>query len=191
MKARALLLVVSMATWAMAPQGAMAQLPTQLSVCVQDGSDVCLDVSVGDYWDPTCGARYYSSFRGRIAWRPLLYVGPITLEVLAHTTPGTRYPIYFEVVPLAGRDPTLGYCDGPGEILEAVPGRGDCDWGTFGPISLGLLGLEPGDAYFVRAHFIGDPDGDIQSPFIACVRVKPATAPIAPSSWGSVKELYK
>jgi hypothetical protein len=192
MKWRFVLATLLVYLWAMTPHRVMAQ-PVQLFDCIQPLGDACLDVSVGDFYDPLCG-HTYESFRGRVAWNPLRYVGPINLEVLAHTSPGTRFPIYFEVVALAGRDPSLGYCDGPGEILELVSGRPDCEWGIFGPIDLTFLGIQPGELYVVRAHFLGDIQGEFQSPFFACVRVAPAApvdTPVALRSWGMVKKLYK
>ncbi len=189
MTRRFVLYVLSSTLSAMAPRGAMAQ-PVDLFDCIDDGGigDACSDISVGDYLD--CGG-WYESFRGRLAWHPLRFVAPITIEVQAHTSPGTRFPLYLEFFTLTGRDPSLGYCDGPGRVLAVIPGRDDCGADVYGPFDLASFGVGLEERYVVRVHFVGDVRGSIQSPFLRCIRVEPVTSARFTIAWGRVKRLYQ
>lgn len=190
-----LLPLALVATWlacAAAPRGAAAQ-PSEFLGCF-GGVDLtdCSDVSVGDLFDFLCPTHQYQSYRGRVAWRPILYLGPVMIEVWAAKTTNTRFPLYFEFLPLAGRDPSLGYCDGPGQVLAAVAGHTECGSETYGPFYLSRFGVQVGSPFVVRAHFLGSsPRAGYESPYLWCVRVWPASTSIVGLDWGRVKRLYK
>jgi hypothetical protein len=173
-----------------APFTATAQ-PFTYRDCVDDGSlgDACSDVSVGDRM--ACGGQY-ESFRGRLAWPPLRFVAPITIEIHSVAGSGARFPLYLELLVLEGRDPTLGYCDGPGQVLASIAGREDCGSDVFGPFDLTSFGVGLNETYAVRVHFLGDVRARIQSPFFRCIRVEPvAGSPVAATNWGRMKRLYQ
>src|SRR5262249_12362642 len=115
-----------------AAHSAAAQ-PTELFECFGHSVPACSDVAGGLFTDFDCFQYHYEGYRGRVAWFPLRYVGAVTLEIWARSVPGTRFPLFFEILPLQGRDPLLGYCDGPGEVLVAAQRRNDCGSDTYGP----------------------------------------------------------
>jgi len=178
---------------ALIPAGIRAQR-ADFVYCTLGGSiPNCTDVSVADFGDFNCDQGLYETFRGRVAWDPLRYTGPVILETRTRfSTADTRHPLFVEVVPLSGRDPTLGYCDGIGHLLQTVTGQPECSpWDVFGPFHLETFGIEIGSLYVVRVNFVGN-SGGFQSPYLGCIRVRPApSTPVAASTWGRVRSLYK
>jgi len=183
-------------TLAMAPIGAMAQ-PTELFDCMGPGGDRtwCSDVSVADLLDLSCpaGPRVFEMFRGRVAWPPLKYVGPITIEVNALESAGTRFPLLVEFISVKDHPENTGYCDGPAQVLYRVHGSRTCDgWESLGPIQFDPWWLSVGDSYVIRVHFFTDVGSDFTSPWLGCIRVTPdTTTAISSKPWGSIKALYR
>jgi hypothetical protein len=69
------------------PAFAHAQYPTDMSFCVASGDlEVCLDLGGTLLLDLACPTWAWESYYGRMAWNPLRYVGPITIEVEARRT---------------------------------------------------------------------------------------------------------
>jgi hypothetical protein len=174
------------------PGVALAQYPTDMSFCVAAGQlEACLDVVGNLFLDFACPTWAWQSYYGRVAWNPLRYVGPITIEVEARRTTETRFPIYIEYVPLKDRSPDLGFCDGPGNVLMVVWGGTACDSKeTSGPFP---LRLEIGDSYFLRGFWFDSSTGEAS--YMRCIRVtanppSPATV-LGPRTWGLVKSLYR
>jgi hypothetical protein len=185
-------LIVAVAVGLLVPKDGTAQYPTDMLFCFNSGQlEACTDVGGGTLLDFDCPEKAWESFFGRVAWYPLRYIGPITIEVDARRTPSSRFPIYIEYLPLKDRPSDLGFCDGPGEVIAVVWGGTQCDspWETFGPI---LLPLEVGELYFLRAHWVVD---STHHTYLNCIRVRAQTdrAPTAVEStmWGIMKNLYR
>lgn len=166
---------------------AIAQVPQNLAVCMSIDPVGCAEVRGRDVFDPSCQRRY-QNFYGRVAWYPLLCVGPITVEVEARQTPDTRYPLYVEVVPLGGSQP----CDsGIGSVVLVANGSVECGgWETSGLIDITRT-VPLGAYYAIRLHFFGHPAGF--SPAVDCVRVTaaPVVSGTTVVNWGKVKGLYR
>ena len=187
--------VIVVAVWAMVPLGAMAQ-PTELSDCMGPGTDLlyCQDISTADLLDTTClvGPRVFELFTGRIAWWPLKYVGPISVEVNALEFAGVRFPLYIELIDVKNHPPDVGYCDGPANVIMQVNGSPTCDgWETVDPLDLSPWGLSVGDTYVIRAHFFVDGYAQFHSPYLGCIRVILSPTAVVPATWSVVKGLYR
>ena len=179
---------------AMAPSGAIAQ-PTVLFDCFGDGADLtsCSDVADQTLFDTSCPEETAETFLGRVAWNPLRYEGPVELEVKARSIGPVRFPIVFEVIPLFGRDPLLGFCDGPGIVIAVAHGQDHCAPSeTFGPLFLDISGVPLGTEYVLRASFVGSSGNNaVHSAFLWCVAMRRSTEAMERIPWGRVKELYR
>ena len=68
---------------------------SELDECLDAGS-FCNE-SAPILMDESCGEKFYR-FRGRIAWKPLLNVGPVTVSVRTRSLAfKTVYPLYLEI----------------------------------------------------------------------------------------------
>ena len=141
----------------------------------------------------TSPAPLFAIFVGYVAWYPLQSVGPITVALETASLPGTRYPIYVEVVPLEG----LGdyrVCDSAGSVVATVYGHNydPCGiWDEIGPVDI-TTAVPIGSFYAIRLYFPGHWRGF--APAFLCLRVTAhpvETTRVAPTSWGLVKALYK
>jgi len=170
--------------------------PASLYDCVATGDDLtsCADVAAGLLSEPSCvnpGEVYlYEVYRGRIAWFPLQYTGPVVIGVTARAPAGTRFPIYIEVIRPEDQ-PELGHCDGPGLVVMRVQGRPACDHSE----EIKVLDLSrwigPSGTFVIRATFVGDPAVQFQSPYLGCIRVEPVNTGVRDLSWGFLKNLYR
>jgi hypothetical protein len=187
-------------TWALlAVAAARAQAPYDLYMCLHSGgayNPACFDIG-GRLVIPICdeGGRYFENYYGRVAWYPLLCVGPIIVSIETVATPDTRFPLYVEVVPLGppplGNAP--GVCDNaPGNVILVVYGATDpCGtWESSQPTEITSV-VPLGSLYAIRVFFLGSWAG--YSPAMDCIRVtaQPVTSPVAQPSWGLVKGLYR
>jgi len=168
--------------------------PTELFGFI--GNDTCSEISVGDFLDLSCPGGLWQLFRGRVAWAPLRYVGPITISVDSRRSAGISIPLYVEIVPVASHPPELSYCDGSGIAIVQFEGHSQCDaYETIEPIDLSWF-LAPGDSYVVRVLFLSAPMTAIHSAHFRRIRVSPVPTSVdteasaRPYSWGMVKALY-
>lgn len=167
---------------------ANAQVPHDLVVCLSTRGADCVDIGGREVFDLDCQRRY-QNFYGRIAWYPLLCVGPITVEVETKQTADTRYPLYVEVVPLVGSLPCQSAIGRVVMVAHGTPG--ECgSWETSGLVDITRV-MPVGSLYALRLHFFGHPAGF--SPAVDCVRVTASslTSGIEAGGWGMVKSLYR
>jgi hypothetical protein len=171
--------------------------PTDLFVCVESQGDapVCQDVGAGLIHSSVCPSRLFGQFIGAFAWYPLRYVGPIEVRVETESSIFVRYPLYIEIVPLDGVDPTRVCANAPGYVLATIFPRqttrpDPCDfWESTGIVDLSPL-LTTGSTYALRFYSFMHPFVD--GPGIDCVRLTSnPTANVAARDWGRVKCLYR
>ena len=153
----------------------------------------CREIEAGGAGQPfDCPGKPYTIFMGYVAWGPLRYVGPITIEVHALRN-NPRIPFYVEVAPTDGRTVDR-YCDGPASVVMIVRGVTDCrdEAETTGPLDLEAGGLiSYGEPYFIRAQFFSDPRVEIGSPSLGWIHVFPSPTSIEAKTWSLVKNLYR
>jgi hypothetical protein len=181
------------------PSTASAQ-PTDLFTCIFlfHESPTCVEIGSSVTVLPQCPGRFFAHFVGYYAWYPLRYVGPIEIEFETGSSVFTQYPLYVQIVPLAGVDPLSEVCGNvPGYVvLTLFPRRSwrpdPCDlWESSGLVDLSAL-LTLGDRYALRVFAVRHRNGD--SPGVDCVRVTAypeQTGRVATTGWGSVKCLYR
>src|SRR2546422_1404728 len=75
---------------------------SELFSCVASGG-YCSDTT-GDVLAEGCGQTFYQ-FTGRVAWPPLVNLGPVTIGVRTLANQGTPYPIYVEIRDHTSIDP--------------------------------------------------------------------------------------
>ena len=191
--------------WALAqPTGASAQYPTDLHRCLDGGfpgwPTGCVDVEGAlliDFCseDPPV-ARYYSQWFGRLAFFPLQCAGPITVAVETASRTSNRFPLYVEVVPIPN-DSREWYriCeDLPGYVVQIVYGHFGVPcgvWDEVGPVDITTV-IPVGSLYALQLRSFGSATG--YSPGVNCVRVtaQPVdNTPVASTTWGLVKALYR
>ena len=135
----------------------------------------------------------WEGFRGRLAFGPFLYAGPVTIEVDALRSPETDQPIYVEYVPVKTHPAGVGFCDGPALVFMKVFGQYPClpvDNEKRGPLPLN--GLLPGDLYYIRLHFLGGEGTTQGSPYFRCIRIySSGLSAVVSSTWTATKQLYR
>jgi hypothetical protein len=150
---------------------------------------------------PLCGDRGISSigfckpfysYRGRAAWGPLQYDGPITVELNTRAVFGEDFPIYVEIVPLNNNP--LETCALPGVVIGRSWGGANCDdVDRIGPYDIGDV-VPLGSQYALRLVFFRTLEGPLSS-FVDCIRVTShppsQSTSVRLSTWGFVKLLYQ
>jgi hypothetical protein len=163
----------------------------------QQQSPTCQDIGAGVTVFGPCPGRFFAHFIGSFAWYPLRYVGPIEVEVETGSSVYTQFPLYVQIVPLDGVDPTEVCQNAPGYVLMTLfPRRSTrsdpCDfWERSGVVDLSSI-LPVGSTYVLRFYNFLHPFGN--SPGVDCVRVtahaaQPAS--VAAMQWGRAKCLYR
>src|SRR5262245_11559464 len=177
---------------AVAPHGAMAQRTT-LYDCIPFESVVepCVEISTSDLVELTCSSvRRYENYRGNVAWLALRYMGPIKIEIEAREVPGTRFPLFVEVVPLAPGDDGRDACEQLGLVVMRAYGRTRCEEWESEIVDLGFH-VPIGGSYSVRLRFFGDSDAEFQSAYFGCIRVTPVTTAVVARTWTTARQLYR
>jgi hypothetical protein len=179
-------------------QSGLAQ-PTNFNYCYGSGIlNACQDelgglILVDPFFCPT-NYGIWEGFKGRVAFGPFKYVGPITVEVDAFRDAETDLPLYVEYIPVNTHPSGEGFCDGTGLVFMTVFGRYYCDPPGFesrGPIVLN--GVADGDLYYLRLHFLVGEGTFHGSPFVRCVRIRSVVEATAVTSltWTVTKQLYR
>ena len=186
------------------PVGVSAQYPTDVLRCLEGefppwpggcydlGGPLAVDICS---YDPPL-ARYYTRWFGRLALFPLQCAGPITVAVETASRVDTRFPLYVVVVPIP-MDINLwnGGCgDIPGYVVQIIYGHFGVPcgvWDEVGPVDITAV-VPIGSLYALRLRSFGSPTG--HSPAVNCVQVTAHPVdptPVAPTTWGHVKALFK
>src|SRR5262245_9033492 len=189
------LLVASLGTLLIAP-AASAQ-PSDLLACVSVDLPTCYDPLGGIVFSRICLGRQFNIFLGQFAWHPLRNVGPIEIEIETLSSLHQQFPLHVEIVPLDGIDPTTVCQNAPGRVLMTINPRTSrrpdpCNyWESSGIVDISHV-VPIGHAYGVRVYSFYHP-GLITSPGVDCIRITshPVSSPLASSSWGGVKRLYR
>ena len=188
-----------LALWALAlPTGASAQYPTDLYKCltspgVWPACEVTGDLVIGVCSLDPPTFRYFDRWLGRLAFFPLRCVGPITVSVETTSPVNTRFPLYVEIVPLQGTGDYHVCEDLPGYVVLIVYGHfgQQCGtWNDVGPVDITTV-VPLGSLYALRLHAFARRGG--YSPAVDCIRVTahPVETPVAPTTWGRVKALFR
>jgi hypothetical protein len=168
---------------------------TSLDDCVGPASTVCFDSTAIPVVDE-CGETFFR-YRGRIAWPPLRYVGPVTIAVKSQNDRLSTYPLYVEVSERS--DPEEGCRSNlSGHLILVAQGGTGCGgtWETVGPVDLRPFGVQVGTLYDVRCVFFEDvprpfPERSLYSVGIGCIRVTTEVSSVSQSTWSSAKLLYR
>jgi hypothetical protein len=185
---------VALGVFAVAP-AANAQ-PSELFHCLFSHTDLppCRDIHGSILFHNECG-RAFVRYLSHVGWYPLRCVGPIEVAVETASSFYDQFPLYVEIVPLDGIDPTqvcenaLGYV-----LLTLHPDRSSpesCDfWRSSGIVDISSI-VPIGGTYALRLYGFHHPVSN--SSAVDCVRViaHPAPAAVARQSWGLVKCLYR
>jgi len=167
--------------------------PSEFTDCISSLGPLaaCSEVTTGISLIPCPELRAYQGFLGRIAWGPLRYVGPITIEIGALQTSFTRrFPLVVEFVVIPDDTSRVFACDFPGMVLANTFGEPDCKNTVLGPYSLEpFVGV--GERYLVRLHALSLRLANYHSPHVDCIRVTADPVLIEPSTWSIVKRLYR
>ncbi len=178
---------IFLAWWVGSARGQPAEL-----FATGDSLPACSEIEAGAASSPfECPGKKYTTFMGYVAWGPLRYVGPITIEVHALKLT-SRIPLYIQFATTQGR-PIERYCDGPSDVVMIVNG-GACsdDPESIGPLDLEAWGfISRGDSYFIRAQFFTDPGVWIGSPYLGWIHVFPTPTAVEGKTWTLVKSLYR
>ncbi len=171
--------------------------PTELFKCITWGVPAWPDCGIPQHeiFDD-CGGVFSETLN--VAWYPLRYIAPITIELKTRGAFAFNLPLYVEVVPLPDST-AAGFCKFgyypsiPGHVVGVASGVQVCGggWETFGPVDLREI-LSIGGSYALKLRgFWRFPA--LSSPSVDCVRVTPVTSqtPNAEVSWGRVKNLYR
>jgi hypothetical protein len=182
---------------ALAVSAAASAQPTDLYECVvtHNVTPRCYDVRAGLIFASSCpsGARRYEVYIGQFGWHPLRNLGPIEVEVETASSASTYFPLYVEIVPLAGVNPGDVCQNIPGYALMTIyPRYGNlCGFtDTSGIVDISAV-VPIGGTYAVRLYAFRHAEG--HSPGIDCVRVTshPVRSSVVREMWGRVKWLYQ
>ena len=188
------------AFWALA-SGASAQVTEFFACPWRDGAS-CIQLNGGQTILAQCSTdppteNIFVSFFGPLAWYPLRCVGPITVGVETFCPPDTRFPLYVEVVPLHDPATFPWTCENiPGTLIMIVYGQSAISapcgtWDEAGPLDITSV-VPLGSLYALRLYLFTNLEGN--SPYLGCVHLtaQPVdSTPVAPITWGNVKELYR
>lgn len=170
------------------PAGAQ---PTELSSCFEPGTfcaEAPFDTLETNGMD--CG-QTFRIIQGRVAFPPLVNVGPVTIRVRTYGYPATT-PLYVEV-----RGPNRGGL-GCTTVLAAslvliaygFPTQCGGVWESIGPIDLTRNGIPFGTEYHVQLEGFREYGG--QTVAVSCIQVvRDTTSAVAAVSWGGLKRLYR
>jgi len=188
------LTVLAAATLLVIPRGDVVAQPSELNTCVTRQDPDC-GPDPTDVYD-SCGQRFFREYTGRVAWFPLQYVSPITIEIEGRFSLGAGFPIYVEIVPLTGVPPASFCFDGhPGYVVGIFRGGAQqCGggWEQFGPVPLDAY-VQLGGLYALQLTGFSTLD-QVHSPAIDCVHVftgNAAPSAVLQRSWAKVRVLYK
>lgn len=159
-------------------------------------SPVCAEINLPIVAIPPCDGIYFLR-TGRMYYGPFLQDGsPIEIfaEALTWDYPGSRLPLFFELVPdcnVCNFD-----CRAAGALVWEAYGEPDCRWSTSGPVAVSSPAFPEGSLYWIRVTGFGrrHPPGEMDqySPALRDVRVRTLPrSPVAPATWGVLKRLYQ
>jgi hypothetical protein len=174
------------------PSAGLLAQPIEMSSCFEPGS-FCSEAPMDtiETYGLNCGRNFLISM-GRVAFPPLVNVGPVTIRVLTYGRSSTA-PLFVEI--RGQREPIVGcspYLAGALVLIaHGFPWQCGGVWESVGPIDLTRSGVPLGTEYHVQVvSFSG---WSIQSVAVACVEViaDSIPSPTRLATWDAVKRIYR